>query len=60
MSKEVGETYIGDGLYAAVVNGSVRLRAPREGGDHLVYLEPDVLVEFERFIASLRSGTKTG
>lgn len=43
-----GETYIGDGLYFAIDSGMVRLRAPRFGGDHVIYMEPQVLVEFAR------------
>lgn len=36
-----GETYLGDGLYAAFDGFQLCLRAPREGGDHFVALEPD-------------------
>lgn len=37
------ETYLGDGLYARVSGaGTIWLRAPREGVDHLVALEPEV------------------
>lgn len=37
------ETYLGDGLYVSLVpNIGVKLRAPRVGGDHVVYLEPEV------------------
>ena len=46
MEKEV---YLGDGLYASFDGFSFNLRAPQEGGDHWVALEPDVfnaLIEF--------------
>jgi hypothetical protein len=36
------ELYLGDGLYASFDGWSIKLRAPREGGDHVVYLEPDL------------------
>ena len=38
-----GETYLGDGLYARFDGYGAWLRAPREGGDHEVYLEPQTL-----------------
>lgn len=48
------ETYLGDGLYASLENGMIKLRAPRgDLKDHVVYLEPDVygaLREFARKI----------
>ena len=33
------ETYIGDGLYASFDGYQIRLRAPREDNDHVVYLD---------------------
>ena len=36
------ELYLGDGLYASFDGNSIKLRAPREGGDHIVYLEADL------------------
>ena len=36
------ETYLGDGLYASFDGFSFVLRAPREGGNHWVALEPFV------------------
>ena len=45
------EVYLGDGLYASFDGFMITLRAPREGGDHWVGLEPDVfaaLVEYQR------------
>jgi hypothetical protein len=46
----VRETYLGDGLYASFDGFTFWLRAPREGGDHRVALEPEVLAEFLRFV----------
>ena len=43
------EEYIGDGLYAAFDGFQFKLRAPRETGDHEVFLEPDVLRMFIEF-----------
>ncbi len=47
------ETYLGDGLYASHDGFSFILRAPRDGGDHSVYLEPEVLEDFLRFVAKV-------
>ncbi len=41
--------YLGDGLYAAFDGFQFKLRAPRETGDHEVFLEPDVLRMFIEF-----------
>ena len=37
------EAYLGDGLYASFDGWQFCLRAPRENGDHVVYLEPHML-----------------
>lgn len=34
------ETYIGDGVYASFDGYQIKLRAPRENGDHVIFLEP--------------------
>jgi len=56
-----GETYLGDGLYVAIDNGMVRLRTPRFAGglrtprfagDHVIFLEPQVLTEFFRWLVA--------
>src|SRR5258708_38413754 len=52
MSKEI---YLGDGLYASFDGFMITLRAPRENGDHLVMLEPEVfaaLVEFQKRVTT--------
>lgn len=51
------EEYIGDGLYARYDGFAIWLRAPREGGDHEVALEPQVLREFIRFAMQFRAAT---
>lgn len=48
------ETYLGDGLYVSFDGWQICLRAPRENGDHTVFLEPPVLAAFEAFVQSLR------
>lgn len=52
------ETYLGDGLYAHFDGYHIRLRAPRENGDHEVALEPpvfDALLEYrERIYADAK------
>jgi hypothetical protein len=40
------ETHLGDGLYASFDGYMIALRAPREEGDHFVYLEDFVLKNF--------------
>ena len=47
---EHGETYLGDGLYASFDGYQIKLRAPREHGDHIVYLDGETLVAFEAFL----------
>jgi hypothetical protein len=47
------ETYLGDGLYASWDGWQVKLRAPRENGDHVVYLEPSTLAGFLEFVDAL-------
>jgi hypothetical protein len=47
------ETYLGDGLYASFDGWQVRLRAPREGGDHEVFLEQSALQAFLQFLDAL-------
>lgn len=34
------EVYLGDGLYCSDDGHQIKLRAPRENGDHEIYLEP--------------------
>jgi hypothetical protein len=47
------EEYLGDGLYASFDGFQVRLRAPRENGDHEVFLEAPVLQAFIEFLDAL-------
>jgi hypothetical protein len=48
------ETYLGDGLFASWDGWQVKLRAPREGGDQVVFLEDGLtLEEFLRFLDTL-------
>lgn len=49
------ETYLGDGLYVADSGFEVTLRAPREGGDHYVVLDPYVLDAFIEFLERSRN-----
>lgn len=44
------ETYLGDGLYASFDGWQFKLRAPRESGDHEVYLDPQILDAFISFV----------
>lgn len=55
------ERYIGDGLYVSHNGYYFVLRAPREDGDHVVYLEEPVLAVFMRYVEEIerhRKGSK--
>lgn len=55
----IPEYYLGDGLYVRVDSfGEIILRAPREGGDHYVVMEPEVLEAFERWLKHRREDGK--
>jgi hypothetical protein len=48
------ETYLGDGLYASWDGYQIRLRAPRDGGDHEVFLEDGLTLQaFFEFLDAL-------
>jgi hypothetical protein len=46
------ETYLGDGLYASFDGYQIKLRAPRENGDHEVFLEAPAIKSFVAFCVS--------
>jgi len=50
------ETYLGDGLYVLFDGWQFRLRAPREHGDHVVFLEPEIMQRFLTFVANSTPG----
>ena len=53
------EVYLGDGLFASWDGWQVKLRAPRENGDHEVYLDDATLTAFLQFLDTLPiSGTR--
>lgn len=52
---DYSETYLGDGLYASFDGYQIKLRAPRYGIDHEVYLEPRTLGNFETYVKKLRT-----
>ena len=43
------EEYLGDGLYVSFDGWQFCLRAPRENGDHVVYLDAHLLDGFTRY-----------
>ncbi len=45
------ETYLGDGVYASFDGWQICLRAPRDNGDHVVYLEPQLWASLTEFAA---------
>lgn len=48
------ECYLGDGLYAKYDGFSIWLRAPRETGDHIVCLEPQVWRALLSFVQDIK------
>jgi len=56
----VAETYLGDGLYASFDGEHFILRAPRDGGDHWVALEPSVLAMFDQYRQHVISQARKG
>jgi hypothetical protein len=52
------ESYLGDGLYASYDGYQVKLRAPRDGGDHVIYLDPIVMTELVVYITTLQGCTE--
>lgn len=49
-----GEHYLGDGLYASFDGWQFCLRAPGDAGDQMVFLEPAVLHEFQRYVKHIQ------
>lgn len=44
------ETYIGDGVYASLDGGMIKLRTERGGRDEVIWLEPEVYAALRRFV----------
>ena len=53
--KKLGETYLGDGLYASYDGHQIMLRAPRLGDEHVVYLDTSVMLAFLAFVEHIKS-----
>lgn len=49
-----GETYIGDGVRASFDGWVFRLRVPREGGDHVVYLDVYTINALNDYVTRIR------
>jgi hypothetical protein len=48
------ETYLGDGLYASWDGYQIRLRAPRDGDDDVIFLEDGLTLQaFFEFLDTL-------
>lgn len=56
MSESVHERYLGDGLYASWDGFQVKLRAPRGGEDHVVYLDPGVQISLAKLFEDIVAG----
>lgn len=58
----IPKTYLGDGVYAEIDRGMIKLTTQRDTGEHVIWLEPDVLEalqEFsERAIAAAKAETE--
>lgn len=54
----MSEVYLGDGLYASFDGWQVKLRAAGDAHENVVYLEPQVLGEFQHYIAMLDEAMK--
>lgn len=50
----VKETYLGDGLYVAITDMGIRLRAPRFSGDHVIFFDDQTLDAFLVWLADIR------
>ena len=48
--KMLAEEYLHDGVYASFDGWQIKLRAPRENGDHVIYLEPQMWEELKRYV----------
>ena len=53
MDRMENEEYLGDGLYASFDGFQFWLRAPRDGGDHEVALEPQVYRAFIGYVNAM-------
>ena len=49
------ETHLGDGLYASFDGWTIWLRAPREGGDHIVALDTRTYAALVAYAQKLRT-----
>jgi hypothetical protein len=59
MTRAMNEQYLGDGLFASFDGWQFCLRAPRQGGDHLVYLEPHVLASFIAYVRATTASAES-
>ena len=50
---DIGEAYLGDGVYATAERGMIKLTTHRETGEHVIFLEFDVLTALVVFARNL-------
>lgn len=55
--KQPNEEYIGDGVFVSFDGYQIWLRTPREGGDHVIALEPMVLEYLFEYVDKLKKVT---
>lgn len=49
------ETYLGNGIYISHDGSTVKLRAPRDGGDSVIYLEPHIWRALMSYVEALQA-----
>jgi hypothetical protein len=47
------ERYLGDGLFASLDGGMIKLRAPREDRDDVMYLEVETWRALQHYVANV-------
>ena len=52
------EVYLGDGVYASSSGYDIKLRTPRQTGDHEIYLDSYTLSEFLKYVETLKAKAK--
>lgn len=54
------ETYLGDGVYVSNVEAGIKLRAPREGGDHVIFLDADLMEALGKYLDKIIEEAECG
>lgn len=54
-----GEEYLGDGVFASFDGYQIKLRTPRQFGDHVIYLDPRTLDHLIEYMKQLEQQWET-